>query len=87
MNLQNIPSHDTLVRMMFKAADDTHLLPPEEDNIYLIPITDQVQLKDGWKYARDLVRGDLILTEDNTLYRVISNVLNGKYYMVEISPN
>ena len=53
-NLQNIPSHEKAIRMMFKAATkyaDVEI--NEENNYYTVPETDDVLTENGWKKVKE----------------------------------
>ena len=58
--MQNIPSHEKTIRMLFKAREQEHLVEPIL-NEYIIPETDEVETPDGWVYVSDLQDGDYVM--------------------------
>lgn len=66
INIQNIPSKNTEIRMLFKAKCDKHTVEvSDNDNYYEIPETDEVETTDGWKFVSDLQIGDEIIGNNN----------------------
>lgn len=61
-NLQNIPSHDKTVRMIFKPTIEEHEL--EYNDCYRIPCTDEVETTDGWKFISELKIGDALIAKE-----------------------
>lgn len=82
-NLQNIPSHEKAIRMMFKAATkyaDVEI--NEENNYYTVPETDDVLTENGWKKVKELSVGDIICG-DNTRDTIKDiKFANRKYYLL-----
>ena len=72
-NLQQIPSHETSMRMMFKAStiyNNEHI--DDNDEIVLNNYVD-VMLKDhSWKKIKQVVIGDEIVGDDETIYKVVN---------------
>ena len=64
MNLQNIPSHEKSIRMMFKAGYTQREIN-KENNQYIIPITDDVLIPCGWKSVKNLHIGGAVVCNDN----------------------
>lgn len=66
INSQNIPSRGdgSVCRMLFKASENYHKAEIT-DNYYTVPETDEVETTAGWKFAKDLAVGDVIVGEDN----------------------
>lgn len=58
-NLQNIPSHNKQIRLMFKASDD-YIDVYQVENYYDVNKFSEVETDQGWVFAQDL-------TTDNTL--------------------
>jgi len=82
INIQNIPSHNPEVRMLFKAAVDNHAVELN-DNYYEIPETDEVETTTGWKKVKDLVIGDIIVGSDNQ--DTITNIVKfGQSYLLYV---
>ena len=72
-NLQQIPSHATEIRMMFKARTDYNESECV-DNCYIVNILDEVETIDsGWKLARDLKINDKLVTSTGD-FDVVSNI-------------
>lgn len=63
INIQNIPSHNPEIRMLFKAATKQHEVVAS-DNYYAVPETDEVETIAGWKKVQDLAVGDIIIGEN-----------------------
>ena len=64
INIQNIPSHNPEVRMLFTAKKDNHVVELT-NNYYEIPETDEVETNSGWKKVSELAIGDTIIGQDN----------------------
>ena len=80
-NLQNIPSHDKAVRLLFQAKVDDHEVE-EENNVFTVSRLDEVQLANNvWKRVQDVKVGDLLQTDDDSCYPIINIVVtaNGDY--------
>ena len=58
-NLQNIPSKEKAIRMMFKATSGEYEVPMIEDT-YRVIKWDQIQTSSGWKRGMDLKSGDIL---------------------------
>ena len=58
-NLQNIPSKEKAIRMMFKATSGEYEVPMIEDK-YRVIKWDQIQTSSGWKRGMDLKSGDIL---------------------------
>lgn len=63
-NLQQIPSHEKSIRLLFTADCENHIVECT-DNYYEVPITDEVETTQGWKKVKELVIGDVIIGQDN----------------------
>ena len=80
-NLQNIPSHDKAVRLLFQAKVDDHEVE-EENNVFTVSRLDEIQLANNvWKRVQDVKIGDLLQTDDDSCYPIINIVVtaNGDY--------
>ena len=63
-NLQNIPSHNNEIRMMFTASCEEHEVDIE-NNMYKISLLDEVLLNTGeWKKVKNIVIGDILDNND-----------------------
>jgi DNA polymerase I-like protein with 3'-5' exonuclease and polymerase domains len=82
INIQNIPSHNKDIRMLFVAKKDFGKIEMTEDYITLPEIT-EVETTEGWKYGKDLVIGDLLVFDDgiDTLKNIIYNNSEKCYYL------
>ena len=58
-NLQQIPSHNKEIRMMFRATTRYNNIE-SEDNTFIVPYTDEVETDNGWKYMKDVLLTDKI---------------------------
>ena len=82
-NLQNIPSHEKAIRMMFKAATkyaDVEI--NEENNYYTVPETDDVLTENGWKKVKELSVGDIICGDGTRDTIKDIKFANRKYYLL-----
>ena len=61
-NLQQIPSHNKEIRMMFRATTRYNNIE-SEDNTFIVPYTDEVETDNGWKYMKDVLLTDRIKLE------------------------
>jgi hypothetical protein len=82
INIQNIPSHNKDIRMLFVAKKDFGKIEVTEDYITLPEIT-EVETAEGWKYGKDLVIGDSLVFDDgiDTLKNIIYNNSEKCYYL------
>lgn len=71
-NLQNIPSHENAIRMMFVASDEVKLKDVKNLEICLSNLED-VETVSGWKNVKQLKIGDIIL-DDNMSWHTISDL-------------
>lgn len=62
-NMQNIPSHNREIRLMFKARDDKREVELNED-CFILSYVDSVLTLDGWKKVLDLKENDIILGQE-----------------------
>lgn len=65
INSQNIPSRGDgkITRMLFKAKEDFGNIEVE-NNFYKLPEISEIETTDGWKYGKDLVIGDKLITDE-----------------------
>lgn len=64
INIQNIPSGCPSIRMMFTAQTTYDEYEADEDNSFIIHEYEEVETNNGWKYPRDLARGDELITDE-----------------------
>lgn len=63
-NLQNLPSHNTDIRQMFRARTDEKIVT-ETDKSFVVDKFCEVPTSDGWKHASQIVVGDVLAVSDN----------------------
>ena len=63
INIQNIPSHNKDIRMLFVARKDENKLEIN-DNYYELEEISEIETTDGWKYGKDLIIGDKLITSE-----------------------
>lgn len=83
-NSQNIPSRGDgkITRLLFEARKDFNELEIE-DNFYTLPEISEIETVDGWKYGKDLVIGDRLLTSDGE--DIITNIVYAnKQYVIYV---
>jgi DNA polymerase I-like protein with 3'-5' exonuclease and polymerase domains len=80
INIQNIPSHNPEVRMLFTADTKEHVVDCT-NNYYLVPEADEVETVNGWKYPDQLQIGDSIISTDGV--DIIKNIVykDRKYFI------
>ena len=84
INSQNIPSRGDgkITRMLFKAKEDFSNIEIE-DNFYKLPEISEIETTDGWKYGKDLVIGDRLLTDEG--HDIITNIVYiNKEYLIYV---
>lgn len=64
-NLQQIPSHNKELRLLFKAATVENTVEINDNNYYEISYLDEVLTTNGWKPVKDLQIGDVICGDDS----------------------
>ena len=69
-NLQQIPSHNKEIRMMFRATTRYNNIE-SEDNTFIVPYTDEVETDNGWKYMKDVLLTDKI-NLDGEFYSILA---------------
>ncbi|MBP5468252.1 MAG: hypothetical protein J6Z11_03310 [Candidatus Riflebacteria bacterium] len=75
INLQNIPSHSKDIRLLF-IGDTTYENVEANSNRFCIFEYEEVETSDGWKYPKDLVIGDILITDEGP--KAIKNILTNK---------
>lgn len=67
INSQNIPSkgNGKITRMLFQAKEELNKVEVS-DNCYTIPEISEIETADGWKYGKDLIVGDKLITDEGT---------------------
>lgn len=84
INIQNIPSHNPEIRLLFKAKTEKHVVElNDNDNYYCIPEIDEVETTTGWKFCKDIIPGDIIVGQDTQ--DVVKNIIrSGNEYRLYI---
>ena len=83
-NLQNIPSHDKAIRMIFTPGTEYHEVT-NVGNVYKVKSVDDVMIdNDIWKRVKDISLGDKILTSDNTYDEIKDIQVVGDYYYLYV---
>ena len=75
-NLQNIPSHEKAIRMMFTAGKSVIDVDLNDDNQYVVPNTREVLTTDGWKKVSQLNVFDRVSLDDDT-FEELESVIHG----------
>ena len=83
-NSQNIPSRGDgkITRLLFEAKKEFGSVT-STDNCYTLPEVSEIETEAGWKYGKDLVIGDKLITEDGT-DTVINIVYVNKSYLIYV---
>ena len=84
INIQNIPSRGDgkITRMLFKAKVEEAEVEVQED-FYQLPEISEIETTDGWKYGKDLVIGDKLITDEGI--DTISNIIyQNKEYLIYV---
>lgn len=71
-NLQNIPSKNRELRLLFKASETYKNVEPVDDSYYDVSLVSEVVLSDGtWISVKDVKEGNLLQGEDDAVERVV----------------
>lgn len=81
-NLQQIPSKNDEVRMLFKACTKEHQVEVQ-NNIFEVPYTDEVLTNLGWKSVSELKVGDIICGEDEQ-FTIKEITLQDNKYIIKV---
>ena len=85
-NSQNIPSRGDgkITRLLFEAKkefNDIEIWDDGEQDYYMLPEISEVETTDGWKYGKDLVVGDKLITDEGI--DIVKNIVyNCRYYFI-----
>ena len=80
--MQNIPSHEKTIRMLFCSRVDEHVVEPI-GNEYIIPEIDEVETPDGWKYVSELSICDYVII-GKTPREIVNISNNDKFYTIQV---
>ena len=82
-NMQNIPSHDKTVRMIFKPSLNERNIEIN-GNLYTIKDTEEVYTDKGWKLANKLTIGDKLQNSENKFDIIKTIQKQDNYYVIEV---
>jgi hypothetical protein len=81
--MQNIPSHDKTVRMIFKPSLSERNIEID-NNLYIVKNTEEVYTNSGWKLANKLAVGDVLQNSENE-FDIVKNIQRqDNYYIIEV---
>lgn len=63
INIQNIPSHQKNIRLLFKATTIAKLIEAEENEPFMVKEASEVETPNGWVFCDHLNIGDSILVD------------------------
>lgn len=81
--MQNIPSHDKTVRMIFKPSLNERNIEIN-GNLYTIKDTEEVYTDKGWKLANKLTIGDKLQNSENKFDIIKTIQKQDNYYVIEV---
>lgn len=87
INIQNIPSRGDgkITRMLFKAKTETAEIECTNDNTYELTDISEIETTSGWKYGKDLVLGDrLITSEGEDIVKQVVYRPESKIYLIYV---
>lgn len=79
-NLQQIPSHEKTVRLMFEASTEYNNRQIN-DNIIQLKGWEEIETVDGWKFVSKLIIGDIIKTNYTNLKLIDVRQMNSEYIL------
>lgn len=74
--LQNIPSHNKEIRMMFKATKGNYQIG-EQDNCFILDRWDKVPTTQGYIFSKDLTTQNVLQTNEENIQ--IKNIQEKNY--------
>lgn len=83
INIQNIPSHNPEIRMLFTASQSAKLYECDENNTVTIAEYEEVETATGWKFPNTLCIGDKILDESGDSAILKNITFNNHKYTLE----
>ena len=84
INSQNIPSkgNGKITRMLFEAKKEFATVEISDD-YYMLKEISEVETNSGWKYGKDLVIGDMLITDEG--FDVVKNIVyKNKEYLIYV---
>ena len=84
INIQNIPSHNPEIRMLFKAKIEEKA--KEFDDILVVPEITELETINGYQYCKDLHIGDKLIVDENKIVNIKNIIYNTdkKEYSIQI---
>lgn len=84
INSQNIPSRGDgkITRMLFKAREDFNTITTD-DNCYRLPEISEIETVDGWKFGKDIIVGDKLISDEG-IDTIINIVYIDKEYLIYV---
>jgi len=82
-NLQQIPSHNKEIRLLFKGSEYEYH-NEVNDNLLEIEEVNELETTNGWKFCKDINVGDYIITEEDTKALVSSISKVGTKYIFKL---
>jgi hypothetical protein len=68
--------------MLFKAREDFNTITTD-DNCYRLPEISEIETVDGWKFGKDLIVGDKLISDEGT-DTIINIVYINKEYLIYV---
>lgn len=84
INIQNIPSHNKDVRMLFRAKCLNETVEISDNNYYELPEISEIETINGWKLGKDLVVGDQLLNSENTIDVIKQIIYQDRKYLLYV---
>lgn len=81
INIQQIPSHSTDIRLLF-TADTKNEKIDIQDSILNVSEIEELETSEGWKYPKDLKIGDILIGDSK--YQIKNIVYNNSNYNIQI---
>jgi DNA polymerase I-like protein with 3'-5' exonuclease and polymerase domains len=82
INVQNIPSHNKEIRLLFQGDTKYHERDSLE-NWFEVPEVDEVETPEGWKFVSDLSVGDIVIIDENSTAPIQNIEKQGKIYRIK----
>lgn len=86
INIQNIPSHNPEIRMLFKARIDEGEVEPNSNDIITLPEITEIETINGFKFGKDLTTNDKLVTDDGEVLFIKNIIYNqaNKEYTIQV---
>lgn len=83
-NLQQIPSHNKEIRMLFRAGINEKIVETEDDTFTFKP-HEKVLTSNGWKKVKEIKTGDVLVGEQNDECEVKKVTTQEDFIIIEVS--